>query len=312
MGNPIDRLRTLDAAWAGSTLSPAADRHIRERMASELDTRPGRVGAPIVVAGACLALLFAWLVWPPPTTNPSTLPSMDEGPSRQASWQPIVPDAECAPRVDGSRLELSASCRFSFEDLAVRVSALDSTVLETTPDGLRMRSGRAIFDVAPRAEGRPFSVEVSRGRIDVLGTRFTVSQDEDGGSVVLLEGTIAFVRPDGSAAVLRPTERLGWDVDADVPAQAAQDQRRPPPPAPREPVQLEAAQAEPGPPPKVEPNAEDDTSDEELSYELGLFLDGRGDQVKACRHWRHHVRRFFEGPYYKMAWKRFKAACESE
>src|SRR6185295_4192389 len=80
---------------------------------------------------------------------------------------------------------------------------------------VRIVSGRIVVSVNRRAPGaRAAEVVVSGGTIQVLGTRFTVTQGNGSGQVTLHEGRIRFLPADqGEAPMnLAPGESLNWPV----------------------------------------------------------------------------------------------------
>jgi len=80
--------------------------------------------------------------------------------------------------------------------------------------GLRVVRGVVEVRVQKRAAGSPPArVLISDGTIEVLGTRFTVSQRADGGQVALYEGLIEFTSPDGRVWRLEPGDMLAWPLD---------------------------------------------------------------------------------------------------
>ncbi|WP_341868377.1 FecR domain-containing protein [Pseudomonas reidholzensis] len=55
---------------------------------------------------------------------------------------------------------------------------------------LLLRRGRALISTAPDAAGRPFMIDTRDGRVLALGTRFSVSTDEHGSEVAVLEKAV--------------------------------------------------------------------------------------------------------------------------
>ena len=94
------------------------------------------------------------------------------------------------------------------------VQTWDTARLELQPRTVAVRHGQAMFDVGKIDAGEEtIKVSVSHGTIEVLGTRFTVAQDEQGGTVDLFEGRIRFhhVPADGRAPVdIHPGQRYAW------------------------------------------------------------------------------------------------------
>lgn len=108
-----------------------------------------------------------------------------------------VPDA-CATKarlaMDGAEAELVAG-----------------TTLVREQDELRLRKGQATFTVSKRKQGeRAFAVRVSDGAIVVTGTRFTVTQASESGSVAVTEGTVELRWADGEVTKVRAGEKVAW------------------------------------------------------------------------------------------------------
>ena len=118
------------------------------------------------------------------------------------------PDS-CAVRQDGSRVDLSGSCTLQLASLNVRTAG--ASELEATQEGIHVLRGEARFEVAPVPSGaRPVRVRVGGGVIEVVGTKFVVTQGEREGSVDLSEGKIRFLGTGGPPVDIRPGERFRW------------------------------------------------------------------------------------------------------
>ncbi|WP_408891464.1 FecR domain-containing protein [Myxococcus faecalis] len=199
-------------------------------------------------------------------------------------------------------------------------------VVRRESTGVRLVRGRAEFSVNHRpSDALSAVVLVSGGAIEVMGTRFTVEERGEGGTVTLHEGAIAFRRLGGEVVPVKPGQTLAWPVVA-----------------PDEPAHL----PEPGPPPtlatppapKVIPSRAPATSvrapsvdevlrelevlrgrhefeqaaryleesmrkqpvatRERLSFELGSLLTYQlKDAHRACAHWARHEEQFRRGRY---------------
>lgn len=192
------------------------------------------------------------------------------------------------------------------------------------PGGVELSQGEADFDVDKRrpAAGSTF-VRLPQGAIEIMGTRFSVAQRPDGGTVRLDEGAIRFHAPDGRIVALVPGESLVWPLPAASPEPVA------PPAAPPRVLPLRATR----PPPAlhrespVEPGGGDAAAAivariaalraeghyaelarelrmalaserrpltrERLSFELGSVLSYHlPDRTQACAHWAEHRRAF--------------------
>ncbi|GLO15402.1 iron dicitrate transporter FecR [Pseudomonas putida] len=93
---------------------------------------------------------------------------------------------------DGSRLWLDSA-----SEVDVDVQGATRTV--------RLRQGRLFADVVH--DGRPFVVHVDEAKVEVLGTRFSVSRAAAGDEVVLLSGRVQVSTP-AQQQLLAPGQRL--------------------------------------------------------------------------------------------------------
>ena len=208
-----------------------------------------------------------------------------------------------------------------------RIDVAAPAKLRRDPQGLRVLAGTAELTVQKRAAGLPsLRVLVSHGAIEILGTRFTVVQEDERGSVTLHEGEIRFHDAGGGTRALAPGERLEWPRPAPAatpaldeapavvpipPVVKSKKSTRPPVAAPivfRDPEDLlqqvdvlrsrglfpEAARyLTHGLTTPLRP-----ATRERFSYELGSILTYQlGDRASACRHWQEHERRYPDGRY---------------
>lgn len=65
-------------------------------------------------------------------------------------------------------------------------------------------------------DGRPFVVEVDEARIQVLGTRFSVSRGRDRNDVILLKGKVVVSSALGEKRMLAPGQRLSLSLRGDA------------------------------------------------------------------------------------------------
>ena len=82
--------------------------------------------------------------------------------------------------------------------------------LEEGAQGLRVRYGKVSFVVQKREGGASLRVVVSHGAIEVIGTRFTVTEEGERGKVRLDEGSIKFHWAGGEESTLAPGDELEW------------------------------------------------------------------------------------------------------
>src|SRR5688500_12962312 len=96
------------------------------------------------------------------------------------------------------------------EGITVESASADA-VVQREAEGLRLVAGRIVVAVHKRARGlAPARVLVSGGAIEIMGTRFTVVQEGDGGQVTLHEGSIRFVGADGAITMMVPGQTVRW------------------------------------------------------------------------------------------------------
>lgn len=244
-------------------------------------------------------------------------------------------------RADGTSLtstadEIScASCALEDPLRGVTFVARGAVQLRADTEGMRLMRGEVEVSVEKvRPGAAAVRVPVSHGIIEVRGTRFTVTQTEDGGEVVLHEGSIAFLALDGRVQVLGPGDRLKWpwpqsqpppEEVAPVPPEPAPVDPPPstPPPPPRKPRTPEVAAPEPatrsadeilGRLSELRSNGDfalaateleralgeplAPTTRERLSFELGTIVANHlHEKPRACSHWIRHQAQFPGGRY---------------
>jgi transmembrane sensor len=196
--------------------------------------------------------------------------------------------------------------------------------------GVRLLRGKIVVAVHKRAPAdAPARVLVSHGAIEVMGTRFSVEQDANGGRVILHEGAIRFVASDGKVTKLAPGDSAVWPTPAPASVTvstpgpsvsvsvseptAAKPRTEPPAPRPaevKEPLEqllerlatlrsrnrFDEAASEIR---RVLDRGEyQHSAQERLSYELGSLLSRQPSSVtQACAHWNAHVQKFGRGRY---------------
>ena len=228
-----EALKHADEALAEQGMSREADRRLRERLGLSGAThrfswRPLAVGA---LAAACAVLVVALI------NAPRHEPQMGGFVLREASS-----DFDAVSSPDRTVSIKSGKVTLVDAEQGVSLASLGQGSVRKERGGVRVVKGEFETAVVRRAQGEaPCRVFVSHGAIEVLGTRFTVRQRDDGGTVTLHEGKIRFVnQDDGRVVSLAPGESLTWPL--------------PPPGAPVEMPQIEPPRPEePTPPPAVKP-----------------------------------------------------------
>lgn len=319
----VERLRRLDEELQEHELSPQADARLKEVIFEGQRARHRRGRARLVwipagaMAAACAVLLVLWRLLgsgPAPVTLPGARETMGgfsvvRGTPRLHEERQVRCHSEhCSLEVPGARLELA-----------------NRATVRRRRRHVELISGRVTCEVKPRRRA-VFQVYVSHGVIRVLGTRFTLWQDESGGRVKLHRGAIAFRSRDGREVALRPGEELRWPLPPPVsgPRPAATDEvrgraldetgarRTHPSAAPtrtRKKITVEQAESLLDQIGRLRsqgrfeeavrrlrrslPMVADRVARERLSYELGTILTHHlHDAAEACRHWRRHLRDF--------------------
>jgi transmembrane sensor len=323
-------LGEADRALEKYGLPPAADRRLRDRLAARGrgdDRAPeARRLWPLGLVAACAGIAAGVLVgssWlgqrAPASLATGPVPTeagglLVQAPSHDLAFAGAPPSGDSA--VEIVRGQCTLIDRASGSSLAV--SGPVRVIKE--PHGIRIVRGRVAVAVKKRPAGAaPARVLVSHGAIEVLGTRFTVEQRDEGGTVSLHEGTIRFVTARGAFVALEAGESLSWPL-AEPGASALLPRSQSKTPAGGErmkpavtnrslPVEellqriatlrsralfeeaardLSAALARKADYPAA--------ARERLSYELGSLLTHQiSDRARACAHWHAHTQTFGRG-----------------
>jgi hypothetical protein len=291
-----------------AALSPTESVEEWQRLQARLSTHSGAWWVwgkrGLALAAGCAMLLSVWL-------RP-----------RETQWAEAVSrqSALCL-HLDDLRADLPATCPQPVElSLAGEKAVLmPGTTLAREEKRLRLRQGRVTFEVRPRTSAEPqFVLAVSHGLITVIGTRFTVLQGQQSGTVAVERGQVQFRADDGTLALVdagqslswpRPAPRITEPVEPEEVAPTSRDKATEPTVNERKApasfdinaltdrlVQLRGqrryaeavALLEAG---IAHPSATQ-RQRESLSTELGLVLTTMGETARACAHWREHVARF--------------------
>ena len=325
------QLRELDAALAAVPLPTG----LHARIVASAEARAGRrhLGIALVVATAAVVLAFAlgrrWssgatidgdtapviAVVPAIVTEPPIV-----APAIATRWDGrLEAEPECALEGDAT-LSVRGDCRLRLRAPSLSIDVWGAATLVSADRGVRVVDGVALFLVDRVAQGQPrVRVEVAAGAIEVIGTRFVVTQRGDGGHVDLLEGAIAFVDRDGAEHRVAPGQRLGWDatrvlaeaaaLPASTPA-ATPGPTRPAAKPTRAPVDVDAALervaglrragryddaiAELV---RVRRSVDDPAVAEVLSFEEGTLRTRADRPDEVCAYWRGHLARFGAGDH---------------
>jgi len=285
------------------------------------------VPAASFAAGAVLVLAVVGSRW----TSDVSLPPQGLAPS--AVVAPVAAVGEFQVQGDGcianqavAAAELAAHCSLVAPHMTVQ--AWEPASIRAEGRNVAVTSGKVLFEVedVPHDEA-PVQVRVSHGHIEVVGTRFAVEQQPEGGHVDLLEGKIRFHHADGEVEDVLPGQRLSWGAPDGVRLEG-----------PAEPI-AEAAVELPDaddatPPPRKRTRARgtdaqaaaviervtelraakrygaaitelrralrrnwDRRTAQVLSYELGELLRAAEDTLGACEHFANHQAKYPSGRY---------------
>lgn len=299
--DPRPLLCEADAAFQTTPLPPQSLARLRRRVFDDSRAKPVRW----IAAGVTVALLVA------------------------------VAYSVFRPRPAIEDLQLAAGEHFATAD--VELAALVPTLIHRDHSVVTLRSGAVLVKVEKREFSAPVRIIVSHGTIEVIGTRFTLRQRAEGGSVEVHDGRVRFLSEQVTAEVAAG-ETLGWPIPAAVtapapteavPAVSAPEPETAPSPSPAPaPKRPKARTARPEPAVIRETDAawlleEVDLlrsrgeygeavrlldkgiagivsakTRERFSFELGSILTyQQADVPRACRHWASHESSFPNGRY---------------
>jgi transmembrane sensor len=307
-------LRREEALQQQQGMPPAARSSVRARLRVTLARRsatrvPLRMMAIAGVTG--LIALAVWSRWP----------------NRQLGQLELVhasADLKSGQQAGGAEIEAGVATLFD-KTSGISLRNAGPLVFRREAAGLRILRGTAELEVRHRQRGSaPAVVLVSDGAIEVMGTRFTLTQGEIGGTVTLQQGAIRFRPRHGPEVDLRPGQTLAWPMPPEPPdppsvsavtgiPQPPGEKRgpAPPPSAARRPIptmeellqevdvlrsrrQYQAAARQLRQALRTQAPA----SRERLSFELGSLLTYQlRDARRACAHWTWHRRQYARGRY---------------
>ena len=283
------------------------------------------VPAASFVAGAALVLVAVGSQWRANVSPAALL----QAPVAVASVPTVGPfhveGSDCTLDARGGRAELGARCSLVASHMTVQV--FEPATVRAEGRNVEVTSGKILFEVEDVRQGEdPIEIRVSHGTIEVVGTRFAVEQQPEGGHVDLLEGKIRFHRPDGSVEDVLPGQRLAWGTEDADPTRALalepdsdEIEFIDPDPAPDQHKPSRARGTDRQAAAVIERVTElradkrygaaitelrralrrpwDRRTAQVLSYELGELLRAAEDSLGACEHFASHQRRYPEGRY---------------
>jgi transmembrane sensor len=310
-------LRAEEASRQAEGIPAGARRSIWARLErttagrSKPERRPFRA-MTIAAATAVSALVIAVAVLRPP--------------ARLADLDVVKRSSDLAAHVDAGLLAIERGAATLVDrPSGLTIETVGAVALRREARGVRLVRGRIDVTAARRPPAAPpAAILVSHGNIEVMGTAFTVVQDQAGGRVTLHEGKIRFRADDGALVNLRPGEALAWPLPS-----PASTPPGPQPPAAPSPATAPAPSRAPTSASAPAGSAADEalldhvealrsrgqfeqaartlrralsvqpsSMREQLSFELGSLLthqirDGR----RACAQWAWHERHFPDGRY---------------
>jgi transmembrane sensor len=323
-------LETAGRETAHVRMPEATSRRVWSRLTEAMPAEHERIRPPVarwfaVCAAAALALGAILLVWRVYRGAASSEPH------RLAGWviTQATGDFDATVGQDGVVEIQSGGCVLRDDAWGGSLRPQRKTRLKREGSAVRIVSGQVVVDVNQRPLGAPAAeVLVSGGTIQVLGTRFTVAQENGSGRVTLHEGKIRFVTAHRTA-MLAPGESLEWPLRGSPATEAPASQTPSAGSAAAEPpvgksadersgVPTSSASARPidallervavlrsrgqyrqaaeelakAQPQRGAPGAES------ASYELGSILTYQlADRERGCAHWRRHQRQFGGGTF---------------
>lgn len=223
-----DALRQADERYAARGIPAIVERRIRERLADQ-SRRPRRwVPAGLGVATVAAAALFLLSLQ---SLSPEQLPG---SPSIVAGFaiDDASRDLRLAATEDATLVIEAGECQAIHSEHGIQLRNSGPITVTDEEDGLRLVRGRATFAVDKRRPAQPPArIWVSHGRIEVLGTEFTIEQGAQGGEVKLHEGAIRFIDERGRIRTLEPGDALRWPLSEEpqVEVEATPESRTPAP-----------------------------------------------------------------------------------
>jgi transmembrane sensor len=328
--NFTESLREADESLRAYGVPSSTERRLRTRLIHGKSKPSQLLRWSLATGAACAAaLLFLLLRSSGDAQEPQTFAA---GFSLTSAGE----DLRYSLNADNSITIESDASEAVLAELGLLLKNSGPVTVKSRNDGVRLIQGTATFSVAKRTPGQaPVRVWVSHGRIEVIGTEFTVEQKTANGSVVLREGTIRFVAESGQTSTLSAGESLAWPLpkaSGREPLGPKLEEAVPVPDSDRKPStrpENATADSPEAAPTNEEPKKDildelaklrsrgeyaeaadllreslsgadlNQTAREQLSYELGTILTYTRlkNNVTACNHWTGHSQRFPAGRY---------------
>lgn len=296
------------SVWAKrleSQLTADAERTVAS-LALVLRSRPRRRVRPRAGVWVLVGLLLGVLAQGFGSREPRSLrPSL--APLASLKDTPVQPEPACFEAVGGDRYRVRAACPWRLAKPGMNLVAMQDSWVHIEGDRrITMLEGWLVFDVDRVHDGPPVEVGISGGTVEVLGTRFSIYQDETRGHLELVEGKVRLVRPTGEPTLLTPGQNTSWQGEKRDPSSPTSS----PPRAVRgetastairgimklrsEGRHLEALELAR----RVIRTSSVRRTREVVHYEAGTILEGPlQDTARACRHWAEHLATFSGGRY---------------
>ncbi|MBV1861352.1 MAG: FecR family protein, partial [Nannocystaceae bacterium] len=333
----LERLKAADRSLSKERMPRASSRRVAKRLSRELESQSrfspmgpsGWIPMLTFVAGAALVLLF--LRW---STNEAV--PVAEGKLASPAMTVLVSGPACRSQSEQTT-KVWGACSISTAGPSMSIDTIEASHLEVDGRVVYLRSGSALFDVAP-VQGEPIRVVIPQGEIVVVGTRFRIVVGEVRSEVELYEGRLEFRDGSGLVTPILAGQHVGFGESVSGASRAVQEAVAPttdlPPPeevaatrpqTSRSRVRNRAKRTD-------EPAMEHDAGPvieaaeklrrqgryaeaastlsaalkrhwptrtaDVLSHELGRLLERRiRDQASACAHWSKHLKRFTKTRY---------------
>ncbi|MBL8915026.1 MAG: FecR domain-containing protein [Archangium sp.] len=305
------KLTELDRDFESAASAPAVDARLRARLES---ARRVPFRSMIFAITVVLALITLGLTLRPANT-------LGGFSTREAS-----PDLQTQLTADQRVAVTIGTVTLLDETQGAMLQVESGASLKRMKAGAEVFAGTVRFEVEHRSV-EPYSVQVSGGVIEVVGTRFTVKENGTTGEVHLEQGVIRFRAKDGSVVTLAPGESVSWPPTAPPEPEPTPEPELELAPSPKA-VRLPLVPIKPTPPPAPAFSVEavltqiaslrsrgqyeeaatvlsaslketmPASTRERLSFELGSILSHQlHDAARACPHWLKHATEYPNGRY---------------